>query len=59
MNDHNLLRAAATLLPAPVIASPWFAAGDPGKRATRLEPPVLGDGEENDFRVSRSTSVTG
>ena len=36
-------------------AGPGLAAGDLAKRATRLEPLVFGDGEENDYAISHAT----
>lgn len=44
----------AGLLLAAIMVPQAHAAGDLAKRVTRLEPLVFGDGEENDFRISRT-----
>lgn len=55
MNKPRILLLLSTMLLAASLVLPALAAGDLARRVTRLEPLVFGDGEENDFRISRST----
>ena len=53
MNKRKILILFTGLLLAAGVLSQTYAAGDLAKRVTRLEPLVFGDGEENDFKISR------
>jgi hypothetical protein len=53
MNKTALLLLCASLAIVIGTPTPASAAGDLARRVTRLEPLAFGDGEENDFKISR------
>ena len=55
MTSEAFFKSIFIAIFAVIPVSSGFAAGDLAKRVTRLEPLVFGDGEENDFYISRST----
>lgn len=55
MSKRKILILVIGLLLVSGQVLPAYAGGDLARRVTRLEPLVFGDGEENDFKISRST----